>query len=76
MCHSALEDNSKSNNSLADQAYVKALLSLPHNILTFYVHAYCSLVWNKVAEERMRRFGNKTVEGDLVMTKNTDEVGS
>jgi len=65
-----------SSGTLSSQAYIKALLSLPHHILVFYVHSYCSLVWNKIAEKRLRQFGTTVLEGDMVMKESTDKVCS
>ncbi|RDL32109.1 uncharacterized protein BP5553_09511 [Venustampulla echinocandica] len=47
--------------------YVAALLQIPRNLRTMYVHAYQSRVWNVVASERWTRYGCKVIKGDLVL---------
>uniref|UniRef100_A0A915B911 TRUD domain-containing protein n=1 Tax=Parascaris univalens TaxID=6257 RepID=A0A915B911_PARUN len=42
-----------------------ALMRLPRNTRSLYVHAYQSLVWNKIASRRMKEFGYRVIEGDI-----------
>ena len=43
-------------------------IQLPRNMLSMYLHAYQSYVWNHVVSERVKRFGcDKPLVGDLVL---------
>ncbi|KAG0668998.1 multisubstrate pseudouridine synthase 7 [Maudiozyma exigua] len=63
------EDGTYSANSYCD-----AIVKIPRNLRTMYVHAYQSYVWNAVATERVKLYGLKVVPGDLVIAdKNSHE---
>ncbi|ROI15418.1 Pseudouridylate synthase 7 homolog-like protein [Anabarilius grahami] len=45
---------------------IRGWLSLPHSMRVFYLHSYCSRVWNEAAKYRLQKLGFKAVQGDLV----------
>ncbi|NXA74454.1 PUS7L protein, partial [Thryothorus ludovicianus] len=51
----------------------KGWLNIPHSLRIFYVHAYCSKIWNEAASYRLKTYGSKVVEGDLVFLEENDE---
>ncbi|KXT07115.1 hypothetical protein AC578_2319 [Pseudocercospora eumusae] len=54
--------------------YQGALMMIQRNLRLMYVHAYQSFVWNTVAGKRWELFGDKVVEGDLVVVGEKDIV--
>ncbi|NXX80626.1 PUS7L protein, partial [Urocolius indicus] len=50
----------------------KGWLHIPHAMRIFYVHAYCSKIWNEAASYRLKIYGSKVVEGDLVFSEEND----
>lgn len=62
-----------------DNDHLGALMGLQRNMRQMYVHAYQSLVWNSAVSERWGLWGDKVVEGDLVLInehKDTDTDNS
>ncbi|XP_009865399.1 PREDICTED: pseudouridylate synthase 7 homolog-like protein [Apaloderma vittatum] len=51
----------------------KGWLNIPHSMRIFYVHAYCSKIWNEAASYRLKIYGSKVVEGDLVFSEENHE---
>jgi tRNA pseudouridine13 synthase len=47
--------------------YFGAIQMIQRNLRLMYVHAYQSLVWNFAVGQRWRLFGDRVVEGDLVL---------
>ncbi|XP_078594816.1 pseudouridylate synthase PUS7L-like [Branchiostoma floridae x Branchiostoma japonicum] len=45
----------------------KAFLNVPHAMRALFVHSYCSLVWNRMVSHRIRTYGPRPMEGDLVL---------
>ncbi|EDV26432.1 uncharacterized protein TRIADDRAFT_22091 [Trichoplax adhaerens] len=54
------------------EGYRKALLNIPHNMRKIYIHSYCSLLWNRLVNYRIEKYGYNVVEGDLVLLGNVD----
>jgi len=44
---------------------LEAIRCLHYNVRLFWINAYQSYVWNKMATERILRFGSNPVQGDL-----------
>lgn len=49
--------------------YAGAILSISRHLRTMYVHGYQSFIWNIVASRRWERYGDKVIEGDLVLVE-------
>jgi tRNA pseudouridine13 synthase len=50
-----------------------ALASIQRNLRLMYVHAYQSHIWNIIAGKRLEVYGERAVEGDLVIVGEKDE---
>ncbi|XP_071408458.1 pseudouridylate synthase PUS7L isoform X1 [Pithys albifrons albifrons] len=58
---------------VSHEGCTKGWLNIPHSLRIFYVHAYCSKIWNEAASYRLKVYGLKVVEGDLVFSEENDE---
>ncbi|KAK2064188.1 tRNA pseudouridine synthase D [Colletotrichum caudatum] len=47
--------------------FIGALTSITRGLRSMYLHAYQSYVWNHAASHRWRLYGERVVEGDLVL---------
>ena len=48
-------------------------LSIPHSMRIFYVHAYCSKIWNEAVSFRFKIYGTRVVAGDLIFSTECTE---
>jgi tRNA pseudouridine13 synthase len=62
----------KSGKLLQEKDWQGALMQIQRNLRSMYVHAYQSFVWNTVAGRRWELYGDKVVEGDLVIVGDKD----
>lgn len=42
--------------------------------MLLYVHAYQSLIWNKVVSKRIKEYGFKPIVGDLILDKHNETI--
>ncbi|XP_072002956.1 pseudouridylate synthase PUS7L isoform X1 [Engystomops pustulosus] len=62
---------------MSDEGCERGWLSIPHSMRIFYIHAYCSKIWNDATSYRISTYGSKVVEGDLVLiNQDTNETTS
>lgn len=59
--------NSKTGRHDRRTDWQGALMTIPRTLRLMYVHAYQSLVWNVVAGKRWNAYGDRVIEGDLVL---------
>ncbi|KAK4545313.1 hypothetical protein LTR36_003493 [Oleoguttula mirabilis] len=62
----------RTGKQLQDRDWQGALMQIQRNLRLMYVHAYQSLVWNTAAGRRWELYGDKVVEGDLVIVGEKD----
>lgn len=58
------------NGEYSSNSYYSAIMKIPRNLRTMYVHAYQSYIWNNVATKRIELFGLNVIKGDLVIDDN------
>lgn len=66
------EEKDDSTQDYTMASYHNAILKIPRNLRTMYVHAYQSYIWNKIASKRIGLFGLEVVEGDLIVDGSED----
>ncbi|KAL9056707.1 MAG: hypothetical protein Q9162_002776 [Coniocarpon cinnabarinum] len=62
-----LMEHLSSKNGDRRNDFQGALMTLPRQTRTLYLHAYQSLVWNKMASTRWKTYGSRVVEGDVIL---------
>ncbi|EFC46506.1 tRNA pseudouridine synthase family protein [Naegleria gruberi] len=53
----------------SENDHLAAIQALPMNLLSMYIHAYQSLVYNHMVSLRIEKYGLKVVVGDIVVSR-------
>jgi tRNA pseudouridine13 synthase len=62
----------KNKELVQNKDWQGALASIQRNLRLMYVHAYQSMIWNIIAGKRWEVYGDRAVEGDLVIVGEKD----
>lgn len=51
-----------------------SLMSIPHSLRLLYVHSLSSLLWNHLVSHRLQEYGERVVEGDLILRPSQEKT--
>ncbi|AET38135.1 pseudouridine synthase PUS7 Ecym_2402 [Eremothecium cymbalariae DBVPG len=72
--HALTNQSADENGDYSEAAYYTAVMKIPRNLRTMYVHAYQSYVWNTIVSKRIELYGLNVVVGDLVLDNSVQET--
>ena len=58
----------------SNYGYVRAIMAIPYTYRSMYTRSMTSLLWNHVASYRIREYGLRPVEGDLVLMERKQDL--
>ncbi|KAJ7329740.1 hypothetical protein JRQ81_015914 [Phrynocephalus forsythii] len=58
---------------ISHEGCTRGWMSIPHSMRIFYVHAYCSKIWNEAVSYRFKIYGTRVVAGDLIFSTECTE---
>ncbi|EJS41573.1 pus7p [Saccharomyces arboricola H-6] len=76
LLYSLSNQRKEDDGTYSANAYYTAIMKIPRNLRTMYVHAYQSYVWNSIASKRVELHGLKLVVGDLVIADTEKPVSN
>ncbi|KRY57627.1 Pseudouridylate synthase 7 -like protein [Trichinella britovi] len=52
--------------------YAAVFRTIPRNLRNLYIHSYQSIVWNRMVSRRVAMYGDRLLDGDLVIRSSVD----